>query len=31
MTAVTWSAGSTNQCHSTFSIPNFTFRILPTT
>jgi len=27
MTAVTWFVASTNQCHSAFSIPHFTFRI----
>ena len=27
MTAVTWFDGSTNQRHSAFSIPHFTFRI----
>jgi len=27
MTAVTWFVASTNQRHSAFSIPHFTFRI----
>jgi len=30
MTAVTWFVASTNQRHSAFSIPHFTFCILPT-